>query len=386
MRTKRYPAHYALFLMAYYMANSTFQSFLSLYYTSLGFSSIQIGTIFAAVAAVSLFAQPLWGTVGDRVASRNRLLRMLALGSGIMAASFLITKQFVPSVLLSCVFSFFYTSLQPMGDSIILAALEKDRQPFGPIRLAGGMTFAFTSLIFGTFMNVAGRENWSVYFTAACCLLIFASTYALPHTPGYQSASGRRMSFGSLLKNKELVIMLLFMLPMMITMGYFYTFFSPLFMTFEGANGTLLGLCYFVSAAGEIPYLLLSDKLYEKLGAGKLMCISGVVLILRWIILATTDNVIVTVFSQLLHGWGFIVMTVSMAKHISRTVPAELQASGQMLLAMISYGVARTVGNLGGGLLANMFGQQNVFFLTAGICAVTLAVFAPYFLKRKRAV
>ena len=119
--------------------------------------------------------------------------------------------------------------------------------------------------------------------------------------------------------------------------------------------------------------------------ASVLLSLSGVVLILRWLILATTDNVVVTVFSQLLHGWGFIVMTVAMAKHISRTVPAELQASGQMLLAMVSYGLARAVGNLGGGLLANTFGQQNVFFLTAGICAVTLAIFAPYFLKQKKA-
>ena len=77
-------------------------------------------------------------------------------------------------------------------------------------------------------------------------------------------------------------------------------------------------------------------------------------------------------------------MTVSMAKHISRTVPAELQASGQMLLAMVSYGLARAIGNLGGGLLANAFGQQNVFYLTAAICAATLVVFAPKFLRRQK--
>ena len=96
-----------------------------------------------------------------------------------------------------------------------------------------------------------------------------------------------------------------------------------------------------------------------------------------------TDNVTVTLFSQLLHGWGFIVMTVSMAKHISRTVPAELQASGQMLLAMVSYGLARAVGNLGGGLLADAFGRQNVFYLMAVVCAGTLSCFAPKFLRRK---
>lgn len=385
MVSGRFHVRYALFLMAYYMTNAVFQSYMSLHYTTAGCTSTQIGAIFAAIALVSVVAQPLWGLCGDRVSSRNRLIRLLVLASSASALTFLLTDRFLPMLLLACVFSFFYTSIQPMGDSVVLAALERERLPFGPFRLAGGLTFAVTSLAFGSLLNVPGREKWAVYCTAAFCLTMIPATFALPDTPGYQSSTGKRMSFGALLKNRELMLLMLFMLPMQMTMGYFYTFFSPLFMSFKGANGTLLGWCYFISAIGEIPYLLLSDKLYEKLGAGKLMCISACVLTLRWIILATTDNVTITLLSQLLHGWGFIVMTVSMAKHISRTVPAELQASGQMLLAMVSYGLARAAGNLGGGLLANAFGQQNVFYLTAAICLVTLIVFAPKFLRRQKA-
>lgn len=378
----KFPLHFGLFLMAYYMTNSVFQGYTSLYYTSIGFTSAQVGAIFAAIALVSVVFQPIWGMRGDRAASKNRVIRLLVLAAALSSLSFLLTKAFIPSLLLACLFSCFYTSIQPMGDSVILAALEKKKQPFGPLRLCGGMAFAVTSLVFGSLQNVPGRESWAVFGTAGLCLTMIPASYALPDTPGYQS-SGKRMSFGALLKNKSLMRLMLFMLPMQMTMGYFYTFFSPLFMSFEGANGSLLGMCYFISAVGEIPYLLLSDKLYEKLGAGKLMCISACVLTLRWIILALTDNVTVTLFSQLLHGWGFIVMTVSMAKHISRTVPAELQASGQMLLAIVSYGLARVVGNLGGGLLADTFGRQNVFFLLAGVCAVTLVIFAPKFLSRK---
>ena len=70
-------------------------------------------------------------------------------------------------------------------------------------------------------------------------------------------------------------------------------------------------------------------------------------------------------------------------KYISLTVPTELQASGQMLLAVVSFGIARVVGNLGGGLLADAMGRQNVFFITAGICLLTLCIFAPYYLRRK---
>ena len=125
MSVKRFPLRFALFLMAYYMTNAIYQGYMSLYYTSAGFNSAQMGAIFAVVALVSVFSQPLWGTLGDRVASRNRLLRMLAAASSLLALSFLTTRGFVPLLLLGGAFSCFYTSIQPMGDSIILAALDR---------------------------------------------------------------------------------------------------------------------------------------------------------------------------------------------------------------------------------------------------------------------
>ena len=54
----RFPVRFALFLMAYYMTNAVFQGYTSLYYTSIGFTSGQIGAIFAAIALVSVFTQP----------------------------------------------------------------------------------------------------------------------------------------------------------------------------------------------------------------------------------------------------------------------------------------------------------------------------------------
>lgn len=382
MQSGKYPYRFAIFMIAYYMTNAVNQGFMSLYYSSRGFTSTETGVIFAAVALVSLFAQPIWGTLGDRLPSRTGLLKILSLAAGASVLSFLLTDRFWSMLPLVCLFACFYTSIQPMGDSVILAALEQKRQPFGPIRLAGGLAYAVSSLLFGYIFNLLGREDLIIWVVAGLCMAIAPSVNALPATPGYQSATGRKMSFGMLLRNRELMLLMLFMLPMQMTMGYFYTFFSPLFMSMEGGGGTLLGAGYFISAISEAPYLLLSDRLYDRLGAGRQMCIAGLMLTLRWIMVAVTDNVWVLLASQVLHGWGFIVMTVAMAKHISRTVPRELQASGQMLLGVVTFGLARVAGNLGGGVLADCFGMQNVFYGCAMVCAATLLLFAPKFLRR----
>ena len=73
---------------------------------------------------------------------------------------------------------------------------------------------------------------------------------------------------------------------------------------------------------------------------------------------------------------------MSTAKYISLTVPAELRSSGQMLLAVTGFGIARVAGNFLGGLAAMRMGEGNVFWFCAALTLLTLLVFAPYYLRK----
>jgi PPP family 3-phenylpropionic acid transporter len=166
------------------------------------------------------------------------------------------------------------------------------------------------------------------------------------------------------------------------TLGYFYVFFPVHFTKLPGGSPALLGWAFFLSRSVKRRFLL-SDRLFEKIGVGRLLLISAASLSVRWVILALTSNVWVALASQLLHGWGFIVMTVTMAKYISLTVPEALRARGQMLLAVSGFGVARVAGNLGGGLVAKAIGYKATFGLMAALALLSLIAFAPVYLKRE---
>ena len=191
-----------------------------------------------------------------------------------------------------------------------------------------------------------------------------------------------RVPFARLLQNKELLVLILFLLPVQSTMGYFYTFYAPHFKALPGGTEALLGLSYLISAASEVPYLLLCDRIYRRFGVVRPMCVSAGVMALRWLLLGLCRSAPAALLTQLLHGGGFIVLSVSMAKYIADRVAPELRTSGQMLLNMVSFGAARVIGNLGGGLLAEGIGRGNAFFAGAGICVAALAIFALWQMRR----
>ena len=375
------PLRLAFFYMGYYLAQALYQSYISVYYTGIGLNAARIGAISAMVAITSMVIQPIWGTISDRASSRNKVLKLLCLGATLVVLTFFSTNSFLPLLLLGCLFAAFYTSIQPLGDSIILESLHRQGKPFGPIRLTGGLAFASISLLFGQLLDHFQSNDLIVYGISLTCLITFSASFLLPRSSG-RVAGKKSLSFGRLLTNRTLVLLLLLMAPLMVTMGFFYTFFSPYFLSLPGGNSALLGWCYFISAICEIPFLLLSDRLFKKYGAGRLLCVAALALTLRWTILSLTQVLPWVVFSQVMHGWGFIVISVATAKYVDYAVPDQLKSSGQMLLSVISFGFARTVGNLAGGVLVDHMGYQQVFGCCAAVCAAALLAFLPVFFRR----
>ena len=367
----------ALFPASYYAANAVYQGYMSLFYTNIGFNSAQLGGVSAATAAAALAAQPAWGMLGDRAASRRKLLCTLCLMAAAALPLALVSARFAAQLMAAAAFYAFFCALLPLGDAIIL---EANGGAFGGYRLVGGASFAASGALFGLLSERAGPAG-AVWVTSAILLLAALAALLLPQAPGRQRRE--RISMARLLRDRNLVHMLAFVLPVQMTMGFFYTFYAPHFRALGGGDG-LLGIGYLLSAVSEAPYLLLSGRIYRRFGAARPMCASALVLAARWLTLGLASSAGAALLSQLLHGGGFIVMSVSMAYWISDHVPEELRASGQGLLNMVTFGAARVLGNLGGGLLAQTLGRGEAFLIGSGVCVASLCAFAPWAFRAKK--
>lgn len=360
----------ALFPAGYYASNSIYQGYISLYYTHLGFGGGQLGAISASSALAALLFQPLWGALGDKTKSRRRMLFLLAFSAAAALPLAAAGKGFAWQLGAAFVFYAFFCALLPLGDTMLL---EAEGGRFGAYRLAGGISFALTGALFGW---VRGRMHPGGVIWCAVALLGLTAAFALllPDSPGKQRHRG---DMRSLLRDQRLLALLAFLLPLQMTMGYFYTFHAPHFKEIGGSDA-LLGLGHLLAAAGEAPYLLFSGRIYRRFGAEKPMLVAALVLAVRWLLLGLTENAWAALFSQLLHGGGFIVITVSMAYWISENVPEERRASGQAMLNMVTFGAARIAGNLLGGALAGAAGMDMGFAACAALCFTAAGFFFLY--------
>ena len=374
-REKFSPGH-SLFSLGYYGANAVYQGYMSLFYAQIGMSKPQLGGVSAATAVAALAAQPLWGMLGDRAQNRRALLCALCAASAAALPLALASEGFLWQLFAAAIFYALFCALLPLGDAILL---ERAGGAFGAYRLAGGASFAIVGGAFGALRGRLGASG-AIWTAAGILLLAAAAAWALPNAPGRQRRA--RVSMVALLRDRRLLRMLGFLLPVQMTMGFFYTFYAPHFKALPGGGDALLGLGYFISAASEAPYLLLSGKIYRRFGAERPMCAAAALLCARWLLLGLSPDAGAALLSQILHGGGFIVVTVSMAHWIAENVPEELRASGQALLNMVSFGAARAAGNLLGGLLAGRIGYGGGFLAGAAVCALALCAFAPAALRR----
>ena len=369
----------AVYMMLYYSVHVFYQGFLSKYYQQQGISGTALMLLLVSAPLVAVFALPLWGTFSDRSRKRRRVLQLaLSIALIIMPCLYLSASPYVLLPLV-CVFAGCYIAVQPMGDSLILEELQRSGKPFGPVRLAGCLTFACVNLIGGILI----RDDYRLIplIVTIGIALVLLGTKLLPDLPGHQQ-SGKKLAFSKVLKLPHIVPVLLLMMVMQMCLGYFYSYFSIYFTALPGGSSGLLGLAYFLSASSETPFLLWGHKLFKRWGAGRLMLISATSLALRFLLLGVAEHAYLALASQVLHGLGFIVFTVSTSQYVSRVAPDELKTSAQMLLSVAGFGLSRVPGILFGGLIGQYFGgEKGVFLILSVICFAALIAFIPVFFK-----
>ncbi|OCT13684.1 MFS transporter [Paenibacillus pectinilyticus] len=369
-----------LFYVLIYMGNAVYGTFMPVYLNSVKFSQEQIGLLLSLGPLIAMFGQPIWGAFGDRAKSKNRVLRVLVIGSGISILFFPLSQQFAFVLVVICLFTFFQTSIFALSDAITLE--EIDRRPtwnFGHIRLGGTVGFAIMSLVFGIVAKSHIHSMFPVYAGAMVAALI--CLWRFPPAAG-RVTNVMEKKFRELFRNRKLMLYLSINFVIQITLGYYYAFF-PIYFKEMGGDSVLLGWSMVISSLSELPFLLFSAKIFKRISISMLLIIAALASTLRWFLFSQIDNPHWLLPVQLLHGLIFIVLSVTLATFINREVPPEWKASGQTLNGLLSLGAARIIGSFIGGIMSAAYGMRQVFLYSSYVTFLCVVVFGLFIWLRR---
>ena len=142
-----------------------------------------------------------------------------------------------------------------------------------------------------------------------------------------------------------------------------------------GINNTVTGIISTLSVTLEIPFLLMGDRLMKRLSIWRWMTVGLAIGAVRYGLLSIVKSPVSIVLAQSLSIAHTACFEFFPILYLGQTVRPELLASSQSMLQMISFGIARIIGSLAGGLIADAAGIPNGYALCAALTLATLAVF-----------
>jgi len=379
---KRVGIRFIPYYMTLYICNCLNSNFFTLYLTERGFSSAWVGTIMSFMPIAALLGSFVWSNAADKARYKNLIVFILLAGAAV--CSYAITFSIIPAyvILMVGLFSFFFSPIAPLNDTIALESLAKAGEDYGPIRMWGSMSFAVFSAVAGMFFESGYGKvpvAMSIIFVISLCL-----SFMMPKVEGHRKKA-ERTSILPVLKNKQLLILCGFCFFQMVTLAFYFGFYSIYFKERLGGSSSMLGWAYFLSSFSQLPFLLTSDKMYRKYGAGKLLIVSSALLGIRWMIVYLTDSLIVVFLTQVLHSYTFLMMSYVMLQYINEVVPPAYKASMQSTFTLGILGLARMVGSFGGGQIAQAAGERLLFLIGSIIALASALVFGVIIMKNKAA-
>ncbi len=136
-----------------------------------------------------------------------------------------------------------------------------------------------------------------------------------------------------------------------------------------GQGQNLVGLLSAISAASEIPILLISAKLIRRFGEIALLAFSCFAAALR-LALVGSGVVPVMICGQLLQSVSYMTVYYSCVTYIARNTYEDRRSLGQSAFVMVQSGMSVVVANLFGGWACDVFGTRCSFFLFSVLTAV----------------
>lgn len=379
MMDKR-PAWLSFRLSSYYFAVfalvGVVMPFWPVWLQSRGLGPVEIGLVLSVGRWISIGTTPVIAQFADRHGERKRLVILLLAGVTAGYSLYLLADGFWQILVVAMIIAVFNSAVNPVGDSLTMLNASRGYTDYGRVRLWGSVSFILTSFLGGVLLARLGED---AILWAILALAVFAVTVAciLPDTRAEKAQQGKR---GVIWRLALHPVMLLFIVAMSLNSGSHAVLyaFGTLNWRDAGISDQVIGLLWAEGVVAEIILFAVGARLIDRFGLMPLLALAAVAGVIRWTLLAVSNDLAVLVVAQALHALTFGAGHLAAMSFVSRAAPVGMSATAQSLYNALAMGAAIAIAVPLSGIAYAEFGDQAYLLMTlmsalAGVCVLVLS-------------
>lgn len=358
--TKFYTAYLALFI-----GLGAYNTFLPVYLeNTLGFTSSQVGMIVSIPSIIGILFVPIFGLLSDLLKKQKSVLWFNIFMSFVFTGFYIITKSFIPVLIVATFLEMFRNSILPLTDSITTSYCRENNKNYGGIRVIGSMSFAIASFLCGQLIKATNNDLMFFYVFAVSMIgcMIISPTLSVSNNAEQKEKLNLKEDLPKLFKNKAYLLILL--------CGVCITSLTEAMMAFQGihlmnlgAGHELVGLLTVFMVIPELFFMVKTKSLLEKYGMIKMIGFASLALLLRWTVYLFTSSPIVFMLATAMHGIAISIITIAAFDFIGKVVDTKLYTTS-MTVYTFTIGVSYSLMKLLYGNMIDLFGISSVFIFS----------------------
>jgi NHS family xanthosine MFS transporter len=371
---------------------------------TLGFSGIQVGSIYATMGIASLFMPALLGIVADRWMNAERVLGLCHLaGAGLLFWASTVT-DYNTLYILMLLNAMVYMPTIALNNTVSYAVLRKEGidiiKVFPPIRVWG--TVGFIAAMWAVDFAGWNLSAMQLYVSAGAALLLGLYAFTMPACQPSRVSKQRGWvsSFGLdafvLFKSNRMIVFFTFAMllgaALQITNTFGSTFLDDFKTTHPGTFGVEHpNLLLSISQISETLFILTIPFFLHRYGIKKVMLISIFAWVLRFALFGIGnpgDGLALLVLSMIIYGMAFDFFNISGSLFVEKEADPSIMASAQGLFMLMTNGVGAFIGGTLSGFVVDYFTHngvrdwQSIWFTFAGY-ALILGLIFPFVFNYK---
>ncbi|MGB9857811.1 MAG: MFS transporter [Dictyoglomaceae bacterium] len=375
------------FFFIFFSAWTFIFSFIPVYLREKGFSIGMIGSLSAISSFVGAIFQIFIGYLSDKIGKRKPFIIIgLTILSFIYSFVFPRLNSYFSFLLLYPILGIFINAVTTSSNILVidLSVAEKIGRDYASTRIWGSLGFLILMIIISFFSHLTSPR---IMFPAIGIIyllgIIVISLVKEPEIKvGIQPIEFRDIK--KLILRPELRNFLLFYL------FYFTALVGAssnvnLLIKYIGGTNQHISFAYAVSAASEIPFMIIWGTLSDKIGRKPILLFSSLMLPLRIFLYSITKNPSHIILIQLMHSLTFAVIGTIPIVYINDLVSPEERGTAQGVLSM-TMALSSTFGPLISGFSADLLGLPGMYLFLTSISLISTLIALTSLKESKRKV